>query len=261
MKKGIITLFIVFLVAIVLVSGSIAQEGIESQAARQEDSDLTTSVCGNGVCEEGEELTVCKDPPRNCDEDCMNKGKYGCRSRCEIDCDDDEENDDDENQGIGKTIRNRVKAGVYTNKEGEEIRVSETAQNRIKLKAEEVEAETELEIESEQENNKTKLKVKLSNGKYSEVKIMPNTASERALERLRLKVCLEENNCKLIIKEVGKGEQTRLAYELQAEKQGRFLGLFKMKMKVQSQIDAENGEIIKAKKPWWAFLVAEGKSE
>lgn len=92
-----------------------------------------------------------------------------------------------------------------------------------------------------------------------EVKIMPDTASERALERLRLNVCSEENNCSIELKEVGNGNQTKAAYEVKVEKQARVLGLFKTKIQVQAQVDAENGEVIQTKKPWWAFLASESE--
>ena len=116
-----------------------------------------------------------------------------------------------------------------------------------------------MEMTQEQILAKTKLKVKLSNGINSEVKIMPDTASEKALERLKIKVCSEENNCTIELKEVGQGEQVRAAYEVQVQKQAKFLGLFKTKMQVQAQIDAENGEVIRIKKPWWAFLASESE--
>jgi hypothetical protein len=119
-------------------------------------------------------------------------------------------------------------------------------------------ANTSLELEQEQtEQNKTKLRVKLSNGRNAEVKIMPDVASERALERLRLKVCSEANNCSIELKEVGQGNQTRAAYEIQAERHAKLLAMFRLKMQVKTQIDAETGEVISVKKPWWAFLATE----
>ena len=178
----------------------------------------------------------------------------------EIDDDDDNETDDDsDSRGLGQTIRNRVKAGIYTNEEGEEIRVSEMAKNRIKLRVRNATADSELEIEEERENNKTKLKVKLSNGRKAVIKIMPDTASETALARLRLKVCSEKNNCTIILKEIRKGDgnETRAAYEMQVERHFRILALFKTKAQVKAQIDAENGEVLVIKKPWWAFLASE----
>ena len=90
----------------------------------------------------------------------------------------------------------------------------------------------------------------LSNGRKAEIKIMPWTASERAIERLG------QLNFTVQLKEVGKGDEAKAIYELSGEKQGRFLGLFKIKGEVKAEIDAETGEFIKVKKPWWAFLTS-----
>lgn len=161
------------------------------------------------------------------------------------------------NQGSGETIRNRVQTGVYTSPEGEQIRVSETAQNRIRIESGGVEAECECELEQEQVQNRTRLKTQLSNGRKAEIKVMPDTASETALNRLRLKVCSEENNCTIQLKEVGKGNQTQLAYEMQIQRHFRLLGMFRAKAQVKAQVNAENGELVRTKKPWWAFLATE----
>ena len=114
-----------------------------------------------------------------------------------------------DSQGLGQTISQRVKAGIYTNEQGEQIRVSELAQNRIRLNVGNVSVDCDCSLTEEQIQNKTRLKMQLSNGRNAEIKIMPDTASERALERLRLKVCSEENNCTIELKETGKGNETR----------------------------------------------------
>ncbi len=90
----------------------------------------------------------------------------------------------------------------------------------------------------------------LSNGRKAEIKIMPETASEKAIERLG------ELNFTIELKEVGAGDKSKAVYELKTEKQGRFLGLFKINGNIAIQVDAETGEVIKIKKPWWAFLVS-----
>ena len=155
--------------------------------------------------------------------------------------------------------QNRIKAGSYTIENGKQIQVQEQSNNRVQLKSGEVSAQTSMEMTQEQTQDKTKLKVKLSNGKNSEVKVMPDTASKKAMERLKMKVCSEENNCQIELKEVGQGEQARAAYEVKVKKQARFLGIFKTQMRVQAQVDAENGEVIQSKKPWWAFLASESE--
>jgi len=101
------------------------------------------------------------------------------------------------------------------------------------------------------ENNK-KLNVSLSNGRKAEIKVMPSSASETAIARLG------ELNFTVELKETGKGENTKLNYELKAEKNSKILGLFSKKMEVKATINAETGEV-SISKPWWAFLAVEEK--
>ena len=124
---------------------------------------------------------------------------------------------------------------------------------------EDVEANTTLEVEQESRliTGGTKLKVKLSNGNKADIKVMPDVASETALERLRLKVCSSENNCSIELKEVPVKNQKKAAYEIQVERHFKILSLFEAKARVKAQVDAETGEIIIVKKPWWAFLAIE----
>lgn len=157
-------------------------------------------------------------------------------------------------QGNGQQ---KVKSGEYVSPTGNKIQIQEKINNRIQLRVKNISAHTGLEITQEQIQNRTRLKTKLSNGINAEIKIMPDTASETALNRLRLKVCSEENNCSIELKEVGKGEKIQLAYELRARKQAKIFGLFKARMTVRAEIGAENGEIIRIRKPWWAFLATE----
>lgn len=166
-----------------------------------------------------------------------------------------------QNQGADTSLQNqeqvRAQSGNYENSNGEQMQIQ--TENGFRLQVGGIEAKSSMEItqEQDQEQNKTRLKTQLSNGKNAEIKIMPNTASEKAIERLRLKVCSSENNCVIELKEVGNGEQVKAAYEIQAQKEARILGLFKTRMKVQAQVNAETGEVIQAKKPWWAFLASE----
>ena len=132
--------------------------------------------------------------------------------------------------------------------------------NIIVITIEKTNVSTELELELENETgeegeNETKLKAKLSDGKTREIKVMPEVASERALERLRLKVCSEENNCTIELKEVS----NKATYELQAERHFRILAMFRVKAQVKAQVDAETGDITVVKKPWWAFLASESE--
>ncbi len=131
-------------------------------------------------------------------------------------------------------------------------------QVQVQVRNNQVPLKLGMDISEEKSQNRTQYKAKLSNGKNAEIKVMPKTASERALERLRIKACSNETGCQIELKEVGSGNQTRAAYEVQAQKEAKVLGLFRARMQVSAQVDAENGEVIRAKKPWWAFLASEG---
>jgi len=162
-----------------------------------------------------------------------------------------------QNQGEETNLQNQVmvQSGNYENANGEQMQIQ--TENGFQLKVGNAEAKSSMEISQVQSQNKTMLQAKLSNGMNAEIKVMPDTASETAIERLRLKVCSSENSCQIELKEVGTGEKIRAAYEVQAKKEAKVFGLFKTTMQVQAQIDAETGEVIQAKKPWWAFLASE----
>jgi hypothetical protein len=131
--------------------------------------------------------------------------------------------------------------------------------NVITIVINETEVDTEMELEQERDNetNKSKIRARLSNGKNAEIKIMPDVASERALERLRLKICNVTNNCTIILKEVeNEGNNTHngtAAYEMQVQRHVRILGLFKTRIQERAEVNAENGEV-KEHGPWWVFL-------
>jgi len=162
-----------------------------------------------------------------------------------------------QNQGTETSLQNQaqVQSGTYANENGQQMQIQAGEGNQVRLQSEGVEANSNMIMTREQAQDKTKLMVHLSNGMNSEVKIMPNTASETALARLGAKC--EDRNCTIELKEVGTGNQTRAAYEIKTQKQSKILGLFQAKMQVQAQVDAENGEVIQTKKPWWAFLATE----
>jgi hypothetical protein len=159
-------------------------------------------------------------------------------------------------------IQTRVQEGTHMGEGGQMFQVQTQANNQVRLEAGGIEAKCfGCNLTQEMVGEMTKLSVQMSNGKNAEVKVMPDTASETALERLRLKTCSEENNCSIELKEVGKNEEMKLAYELKTERNSRVFGMFKTKMNVRAQVDAETGELLKVKKPWWAFLASEPAEE
>ncbi len=151
-------------------------------------------------------------------------------------------------------IMNRIHKMYGEN--GSEIRIR-MINKTIIIQTKNISAKSKLNFSEEKQGNQTRLKAYLSNGKNALIKVMPDRASKTALARLRLKVCNESNNCTIELKEVGKGNKTRAAYEIRVEKRAKILGIFKRKMKIRTQVDAENGEIVQIKRPWWNFLAKE----
>jgi uncharacterized membrane protein YkoI len=158
-------------------------------------------------------------------------------------------------EGLGQSLEGQVQAGNYISNEGEVMQIR--SEDGIKIKVEDIEAHSLLNITPEKIQNKTQLKVQLSNGRNTEIKIMPNTASETALTRLRMKVCNESNNCTIQLKEVGSGDNNKVEYEVQIERHSKIIGIFEKKMQVSVEVDAETGAVLGEHKPWWAFIATE----
>jgi len=151
----------------------------------------------------------------------------------------------------------RIQSGEHVSEEGQRFMLQVESNNRVRVESGGFNAGCDCNMTQETVQNKTKLRVHLSNGVNAEIKIMPDVAAQKALERLRLKVCSEENECKIELKEVGSGQEIKLAYELKTQRRAKVLGIFGAKMEVKAQVEAENGDIIKVDKPWWAFLASE----
>jgi len=158
-------------------------------------------------------------------------------------------------------VQAQVRTGNYSLTNGEKLQVQLQSNNRFRIKSNNVSAECDCNLTQEQEQNRTRLRMHFSNGQNAEIKVMPDVASETALARLRLKVCNETNDCTIQLKEVGKGNQTRAAYEIQIQRHFKLLGMFRIKAQERIQIDAENGEVIQVKKPWWASLASEPEED
>jgi hypothetical protein len=90
----------------------------------------------------------------------------------------------------------------------------------------------------------SKLEMQTSSGSTKEIKVMPEEISEilgtTSIETTELKE-----------------ESENVVYSITGSKKGKFLFMFPVKMKVQARINAETGEVISSKKPWWAFLAKE----
>lgn len=174
------------------------------------------------------------------------------------DIDSDDESDDEsgsddsteeveDNNGKNKEESKITLIDSNSNEYQVEVRV-ETKNNgedsEVKIKVRNVEINSEVEVE--QEGNQ--LNAKLSNGNKAEIKIMPDTASATAIEKL------QSRGVNVELKEVGEGNDLSVVYEAEANKSVKFLGLFKVQTQIKAVISAENGEVLRLEKPWWYFL-------
>ena len=151
----------------------------------------------------------------------------------------------------------------YRNEFGEDLEFEyekdfENGENgRLIFKDYKIKTKIDLEVESLDEGVSSKISAVLSNGRNAEIKVMPDIASEKALERLKLKNCAESRNCEIELKEINEGNTVKLAYELKTERESKVFGVINSKMDVSVEVDAENGEILDVQKPWWSFIASE----
>jgi len=96
--------------------------------------------------------------------------------------------------GVGQRIR--AKTGNYMNTAGQQMKINQQVNNQFRLEVGGVSADCPFNLTQEQFQNRTRLYANLKTGRDVEIKIMPDVASETALQRLRLRNCLEKH-CKL----------------------------------------------------------------
>lgn len=110
--------------------------------------------------------------------------------------------------------------------------------------------------------NHSQIVANLSNGRKANVSVMPDQAVSAALERLRIMQHTQNNgtNVSLQLRERVHNNVPQVVYNVGTNQNGRFLGVFKLAMKVNAEVDAENGTVVAVNRPWWAFLVSVPKA-
>ena len=136
-------------------------------------------------------------------------------------------------------------------KDGER-KVSVKDESRNEDENEDDEIETDLEIDDDFEGNQSDLEATTSDGEKHRLKVLPDEARRIIMERLKAL-----NITNVTLDEVKHKNIPRVVYNIQTNKHGRFLGVFKLALKVDSQVDPETGDILDVSKPWWAILVVE----
>lgn len=157
---------------------------------------------------------------------------------------------------IQERLRTRdCEEGCMLKVDGEDVDVTDLGGQRREIVSNKISARTGLNLSAEDVEGGLMLRAYLSNGRWALVKRMPDAASETALEAMKAKC--GSGNCTIELKEVPVAKKARLAYEVKAEKESKILLLFKKRTQISAQVDAESGEVIAVKRPWWAFLASE----
>ena len=136
-------------------------------------------------------------------------------------------------------------------KDGER-RVSVKDESKSDEDGEDNEIETELEIDDDFEGNQSDLEATTSDGEKHRIRVLPDEARQIIMERLKAL-----NITNITLEEVRHKNIPQAVYQIETNKHGKFLGIFKFAMKIEGQVDPETGEVLDVNKPWWAILVAE----
>ena len=197
--------------------------------------------CGDGICEDTRLENRC-----NCPEDCKVCPQWTPPSNDW--CKDGEiipgYTDKNGCQGPPKCVlptaqKKPIKVEISTSEGITNISIEKIEEDIVLIK----EGKTSIKTSKKLLIQERKLLMETSQGD-KEIKMMPSEASEIAINQLKLK------DYEIELKDVGKP-----VYEVVGNKEVKLIGLFRIKMKIKSQIDTETGDIEEIEKPWWSFLV------
>lgn len=121
-------------------------------------------------------------------------------------------------------------------------------EKEIKIEVDEVKKESKIEIDNKIvitkkgiEIKESKLYIKTTVG-LKEIKVLPEEAISKAKEITTIEeIILEE-------------ESQKLVYSVKGTKSAKLFFLIPVKIEIEKKINAETGDVISVKKPWWSFL-------
>jgi len=270
MKKA----FVVMIFALFLFS-SMAFAIAQNNSNNENNNSQNNNVCATDVkqCEDG--TYVSRNPDNECkfmkcfdeDDDSEDESNYQCDSFDQTECERNircswngkiDECERKMNQIMRKIelhVRNRLRAGI----EGACPDECTCAGSTIKCDFNGSRQMTVITgnsgnviVQMKNANMSTKVELYKQNGtlwgifrgnETGEI-VMPDQIKERVRERLRQRDCDCEN---ITLDEDG-------YYQVRAQKKARLFYIFPVREKTQLQLDAENGEIIRVRNPWWGFL-------
>lgn len=254
MKKQLFSILLISVLVLSILSISIisADKGSSGNSGKgNSGSNSGSDSSGSGSDSSNGESSTGSDKENS------NKGSSGSNSGSSGSSSDSSSGgSDSSNNGKTKSETKKTFIDAEGNEHKLEIKIESNEEgSKLKIKYEkdsEEEVKTELEIKEEYQDGETKIKVKKKDGSEVELKILPDKASEIAKERLNV---FEVEN--ITIEEKVHNNIPRVVYNIQTNKNGKFLGVWKLGMKISTEIDLETGEIIEENRPWWAFLVTD----
>mgnify|MGYP001613830341 CR=1 FL=1 len=92
------------------------------------------------------------------------------------------------------------------------------------------------------------MKFKKSDGSTYDVKVLPEEAVKNAFST-------EVENVEIDIEEKVNSDIPKVVYKVNADTEGKFLGIFKIRSRYEASIDVNTGDVLEWKGPWWAFLI------
>ena len=253
MKKWLVTLVSIFLL-IGVFGLALAEKGSGSLDSGDSSGSLDSSKSGSG-------------DKSKTDDDKSDSSSEDKVSKSDDDKSDDSRNSDKDETRV-KVSEDKTKIEYTLKQDGEIVRIKvelkELEDGTIERKIvyrdklnEEFNVKTKLELKDviDEETKKEFLSAILSNGEEEVIKVLPDEVLEIISETIK------SDDVSIELKEKVHKNVPRVVYNIKSNENGKFLGIFKMKLKVEAEVDPETGEIIYKNKPWWAFLVDEGDDD
>jgi hypothetical protein len=118
----------------------------------------------------------------------------------------------------------------------------------IEIEGEEVGLSEGVEIDDLFEDGEGELEAVASESKVK-IKVRPDRVRSAVRERFK------GNVSNLTLEEIKHRNIPRVVYKVNSEHPGRFLGIIEMRLRAETQVDPETGEVLAVNVPWWIFLV------
>lgn len=144
------------------------------------------------------------------------------------------------NQAEGNELSKEVEVSIQNKGQEQRIRIEQRTQEEATIEEEGVNVRTRLQVNIDGNG----IILVNEDGEEYRIKIMPVTASEKAIE------ALSKNFDKIQLREV-KG---KIVYSAETVKKYKILGFIKASGKASVDIDALTGEIVRTKKPWYSGI-------